>query len=271
MPHATLRLLVIACIGIGCQRAAEPRPLRLATTTSVENTGLLAALLVPFERRTGVKVHVLAVGSGQALALGSRGDVDAVLVHAPEAEQAFMAAGHGSDHRALMHNDFVLVGPKDDPAEIRGDESAVAALRKITELEAKFVSRGDQSGTHMAEQKLWQAAGLEPAGAWYMESGQGQRMNLTVADEKQAYCLTDRATFITARSALSLEILVASDARLVNPYSVIAVHAEKHPDVNHVAALALVAWLTSREGQERIGAFQKDGVELFHPVSPATE
>lgn len=262
-------MVVVVAIALGCSTPAELAPLRLATTTSVENTGLLGTLLEPFERRTKVRVKVLAVGSGQALALARRGDVDAVLVHAPDAEKAFMAEGHGSDHRALMHNDFVLVGPENDPAGIRGERDAVVALSKIATRESPFVSRGDQSGTHMAELKLWRLSATQPSGAWYMESGQGQRMNLGVADEKAAYCLVDRATFVTARAQLSLELLVSGDPRLANPYSVIAVNAERHPGVNHVAALALVAWLTSREGQARIAAFQHDGVELFHPVSPA--
>jgi len=267
-------LLLVAVLGLtplACDESAKSAaPLRLATTTSVDNTGLLAALLAPFEQRTGIKVNVLSVGTGQALALAERGDVDAVLVHAPEAEAAFMADGHGSDHRTLMRNDFVLVGPANDPAELRGGSDAVVALQKIRHNESTFMSRGDQSGTHMKEQKLWQQSGLEPTGAWYLESGQGQRMNLTVADEKQAYCLVDRATFVTARSKLILEVLVEGDPRLNNPYSVMAVHPEQHPGVNHVAALALVAWLSSREGQQLMADYRHEGEALFHPVAETT-
>lgn len=265
-----IRQLVIALAGLsllGCNTTADaPAPLRLATTTSVENTGLLAELLAPFEKRTGVKVNVLAVGTGQALALARRGDVDAVLVHAPEVELPFMAEGHGNDRRTLMHNNFVLVGPRDDPAAIRGGEDAAAALRKISEARARFVSRGDNSGTHLAEQELWQATGTKPSGDWYLESGQGQRASLGVASEKQAYSLVDRATYLVAKAQIDLDILVEGDPRLRNPYSVIAVHPDRHPGVNHLAALALVAWLTSREGQEQIARFRPNGTALFHPV-----
>ena len=255
---------------LGCARTAEATaPLRLATTTSVDNTGLLAELLAPFEQRTGLKVNVLSVGTGQALALARRGDVDAVLVHAPEVEAAFMAEGHGSDRRTLMRNDFVLVGPADDPAGVRGEADVAVALQKIARASAPFMSRGDKSGTHMKEQTLWQQAGQKTAGAWYLESGQGQRMNLNVANEKQAYTLVDRATYVTARAQMKIEILVQGDARLNNPYSVMAVHPIKHPGVNHTAALALVAWLSSSEGQQLIGQFEHEGEALFHPVDRA--
>jgi tungstate transport system substrate-binding protein len=259
-----LTLGLAACFGAG---ESETATLRLATTTSVDNTGLLAHLLAPFEGRTGLKVNVISVGSGQALALARRGDVDAVVVHAPDAEAEFMAAGYGIDHRRLMHNDFVIVGPKEDPAGVRGQSSAVAALTRIAEAQATFISRGDDSGTHQAELKLWQAAKQKPGGPWYLESGQGQRMNLGVAGEKQAYCFVDRGTYLVARDQVRLEILMEGDPLLHNPYSIIAVHPEKHPGIHHTAALALVAWLTSEEAQRRIGEFHHQGTPLFRPAA----
>ncbi|MFH1807558.1 MAG: substrate-binding domain-containing protein [Pseudomonadota bacterium] len=266
---ARFAILVVTGLAVlGCaQKQAPPAPLRLATTTSVDNTGLLQVLLPPFEQRTGLQVQVMAVGTGQALALAARGDVDAVLVHAPEAEAAFMAEGHGTDRRTLMKNDFVLLGPSTDPAGLRGGSDAAAALKIIADKQAVFVSRGDKSGTHMKEQALWQQAGITPQGAWYLEAGQGMRMTLGVASEKQAYCLSDRATYDTAASQLQLEVLVQGDPRLDNLYSVMAVDPVKHPGVNHVAALALVAWLSSKTGLELIAGFQPQKKPLFHLVS----
>jgi tungstate transport system substrate-binding protein len=245
--------------------AEAARPLRLATTTSVEQTGLLADLLPVFEARAGVKVQVLAVGTGQALELARRGDVDAVLVHDPEAEERFVADGFGIERRALMHNDFVLVGPPDDPAGLRGGHDAVVALRAVAAAQAAFVSRGDQSGTHRAELRLWRAADLAPSGAWYVEAGQGQAQALLIASERKSYCLTDRATFRTVREKVALELLVEGDPRLLNRYSGMLVNPAKQPAVNVTAARAFLDWLVSSEAQARIGAFQKDGQPLFVP------
>ncbi len=245
------------------------RVLRLATTTSIDNTGLLAELLPPFRQRSGIRVEVLAVGTGQALALARNGDVDAVAVHDPAAERAFVAAGHGVNRRRLMHNDFVLVGPPADPAGVAGGGDAVAALRAVHAAGARFVSRGDRSGTHRAELRLWQQAerdpAAEPAPDWYLEVGQGMRPTLNVADQKRAYCLVDRATFLDAEQAVALEILVEGDARLHNPYSFIAVNPARHPQARTVEALALCGWLTSAAGQRRIGRFRVGGRTLFHP------
>lgn len=261
--------LVWACEGE--QPAACPcagRVLRLATTTSIDNTGLLAELLPPFRQRSGIRVEVLAVGTGQALALARNGDVDAVVVHDPAAERAFVAAGHGVNRRRLMHNDFVLVGPPADPAGVAGGRDAVAALRAVHDAGARFVSRGDRSGTHRAELRLWQQAERDPAAAppdWYLEVGQGMRPTLNVADQKRAYCLVDRATFLDAEQDVALEILVAGDPRLHNPYSFIAVNPARHPQAKTVEALAFCGWLTSAEGQQRIGRFRVGGRTLFHP------
>jgi tungstate transport system substrate-binding protein len=253
----------------GCQKQAENCPcrgriLKMSSTTSVDNTGLLKAILPPFEQRTGIKVQVLAVGTGQALKLAEMGDVDAVFVHDRIAEEAFVAAGHGIHRMGVMHNDFVIVGPADDPAGVKG-VPVTEALKKIADTKSVFVSRGDESGTHKAELRLWEAAGIRPEGEWYLESGQGQRLNLNMADEKKAYCLIDRATFLTAEEKVDLKILVEGDERLHNPYSFIAVNPARHPEANFTEAMALAGWLTSAEGQKRIGEFKEQGKVLFHP------
>jgi len=253
------------CKGPEPAPTAPPKPLRLATTSSVEQTGLLADLLPVFEAKTGVKVQVLAVGTGQALKLAERGDVDAVLVHDPEAEETFVADGFGVLRRALMHNDFVLAGRPDDPAGVRGGKDVVAALQAVAAKQAVFVSRGDQSGTHRAELRLWKAAAITPAAPWYVEAGQGQTQTLIIASERKGYVLTDRATFTTVRAKVALEPLVEGDARLVNRYSGLAVNPAKQPAVNHAAAVRFLDWLVTPEVQARIGAFQKDGQTLFVP------
>jgi tungstate transport system substrate-binding protein len=240
------------------------RTLRLATTTSVDNTGLLKALLDPFQKRTGIKTHVLSVGTGQALKIAERGDVDLVMVHDREAEERFVSQGFGVRRVAVMHNDFVIIGPAADPAKAKGANVA-AALERVARAKAPFVSRGDDSGTHKAELRLWKRAGVKPEGAWYQESGQGQRLTVNMANEKQAYCITDRATFLDARKAISLRILVEGDPTLHNPYTAIAVNPARHRHAKHVEAMALIGWLTSAEGQKLIAEFRRDGAVLFHP------
>lgn len=252
-----------------CQKPADDCPcqkriLRMSSTTSVDNTGLLKAILPPFEKRTGIKVQVLAVGTGQALKLAEMGDVDAVFVHDRIAEDAFIAAGYGINRVAVMHNDFVIVGPPGDPAGAKGSDVA-GALKKIADSQSIFTSRGDESGTHKAELRLWKAAEIEPQGEWYLETGQGQRLNLNMADEKRAYCFIDRATFLTAKDKVELKILVAGDQRLHNPYSFIPVNPARHPEASFVEAMALAGWLTSPEGQKLIGDFKVRGKALFHP------
>ena len=246
--------------------------MRLATTTSVEQTGLLGDLLPAFDKATGISVKVLAVGTGQALKLAENGDVDAVLVHDPESEEAFVAAGFGLARRPLMHNDFILVGPPDDPIGLRGSRDAVQALQAIATRAMPFVSRGDESGTHRAEKRLWKAAGLTPAGPWYIEAGQGQLQTLVIASERKATTLTDRSTFQTARGKLALDVLVEGDSRLVNRYSGIAVNPYRHPAAHVVEAAVLLDWLVSPEGQRRIGEFAKNGQRLFVPDAiPSSE
>lgn len=266
---ASCVLLAAGLLASGCgDPDATAQRLRLATTTSTRDSGLLDYLLKPWSERTGIEVQVVAVGTGQALALGTRGDADLLMVHARAREDAFVAAGHGIDRRDLMWNDFVVAGPPEDPAGVEGMTDVAAALRKIHASGAKFVSRGDDSGTHIREQALWQAAGLAPREEpYYYKAGQGMGPCLTMADELRAYILTDRGTYLAVREGKDLAVLVEGDARLRNPYGVILVNPQRHPHVNVTAARELVDYLTSPEGQERIGAFRVDGEILFHSVS----
>ena len=239
--------------------------LRLATTTSTENTGLLNVLLPPFEQKNNCKVDVISVGTGKALKLGERGDADVVLVHARKAEDKFIADGFGVDRRDVMHNDFVILGPDADPAGIEGEKDPVAAFKKIAEKASPFISRGDESGTHVKEKELWQAAGVTPATPGYMESGQDMGATLVMANEKQAYTLCDRATYLAFRSKIQLKVMSEGDPRLFNPYGVIAVNPKKNPNVKYDLAKAFIEYITSEEGQKIIGDFKKDGEQLFYP------
>ncbi len=258
-----------------CRREAPDAPalgnrLKLATTTSTDNSGLLVELLPPFETRYGIAVDVIAVGTGKALKLGETGDVDAVLVHARAAEDAFVAAGYGVNRRDVMHNDFVLLGPASDPAGVKGLVDAAEALRRIASSRSPFASRGDDSGTHKKEKALWTAAGVSPGGRWYMETGQGMGATLTVADEKAAYVLTDRGTYLAFRDRIDLPILAEGDPRLFNPYGIIAVNPARHEGIAYVEAMLLIAWVTSPRGQAIIGGFRKEGKVLFHPDAVRT-
>ncbi len=247
--------------------ASAGERIRLATTTSTDNSGLLAALLPPFEEKYGVRVDVIAVGTGRALKLGENGDVDVVLVHAREAEDEFIEKGFGINRRDVMHNDFVLVGPESDPARIRQAPSASGALTTIAEAEAPFISRGDDSGTHKKELTLWQAAEIRPEGDWYVEAGQGMAAALHMADEKRAYTLVDRGTWIAFAHKLELTALFEGDPDMFNPYGIIAVNPSLHPHVNHTGAMRLITWITSPEGQKAIGSYKMKGERLFTPAS----
>ena len=276
------RLTIFLALCVGCAWAAAGfaeslpplPPLRLATTTSTENSGLLAALLPVFEKHFGAPVRVIAVGTGQALKLGERGDVDVVLVHARADEDKFVAAGFGVNRRDVMYNDFVLVGPKEDPANIRGLKDVGEAMKKIRESRARFVSRGDESGTHIMERQLWLTEGISPGGTndkWYLSAGQGMGAVLTMAASIGAYTLADRGTFVAYKSKIALDILVAGDPRLANPYGIIAVNPRRHAEVNVAGANALIEWITSPEGRRRINAFRANGEQLFFfGVPPAT-
>jgi tungstate transport system substrate-binding protein len=246
----------------------EPQRLILATTTSTQDSGLLDYILPDFQTRYNATVDVVAVGTGQALQLGSRGDADVVLVHARTQEYAFVEAGDGTARYDVMYNDFVILGPAEDPAGIRGLTSAAEAFQKIAETEATFVSRGDDSGTHTREKELWAAAGITPEGDWYVSAGQGMGAVLTMSSEQQAYTLSDRATYAARKSdTLALDILVEGDPTLLNPYGVIPVNPDKHPTVNADLAQEFVSWLTSLETQELIASYEVNGQQLFTPDS----
>jgi tungstate transport system substrate-binding protein len=247
---------------------AAARELIVATTTSAQDSGLLDVLVPDFERRTGYTVKVVAVGTGQALQMGEGGNADVLLVHAPAAEKAFMAAGHGVDRRLVMHNDFVLVGPRADPARVKGLPAAAEALRKIAAAGATFVSRGDDSGTHTAELALWQAAGVRPAPPWYEQSGQGMGPTLIIASEKDAYALADRGTYLALAKRLRLDVLVERDRALLNVYHVITVNPARHagaPAINATGARLFSDYLTSVDTQAVINRFGADryGQPLF--------
>jgi tungstate transport system substrate-binding protein len=245
--------------------AADMARLKLATTTSTDNSGLLEALLPPFEQKYTIKVDVIAVGTGKALTLGRNGDVDVVLVHAREAEDEFVNGGYGVNRRDVMYNDFVIVGPPSDPAGIRGTDEPSQALKKIAAVQAPFISRGDDSGTHKKELSLWKVAEIAPGGAWYMETGQGMGASLEIANEKRGYVLADRGTYIAYRDKLTLDVLCEGDPVLHNPYGIIAVNPARHPHVRYMEAMMLIAWVTSPEGQRIIERFKSGGELLFYP------
>lgn len=239
--------------------------LRMATTTSTENSGLLQVLNPPFERIYDAKVHVIAVGTGKALRIAQNGDVDVVFVHAPEAERKFVEAGYGVDRKAVMYNDFIIVGPKSDPARIKEAGTAAEALNKIAQQQALFVSRGDDSGTHKKEKALWQSAGLTPQGDWYAPAGQGMGAVLRIADDKDAYTLTDRGTYLAYRGKIRLVPLFEGDPVLNNPYHIMAVNPEKFPHVQYELAKKYIDYVTGPVGQKIIARFRKNGQPLFYP------
>jgi tungstate transport system substrate-binding protein len=259
-------LLLLAALLLQPAYAGE-QVLRLATTTSTDNSGLLAILLPPFEKSTGIEVHVIAVGTGKALRLAREGDVDVVLVHARKAEDKLVSDGYGVNRRDVMYNDFIIVGPDSDPAGIGGMTDAVAALGKIQASGSLFVSRADDSGTNKKELALWQAAKLKPGGDWYREAGQGMGKVLQMSGELGAYTLTDRGTWLAMQSKLPLKVLVAGDPRLFNPYGVIAVNPARYRDINYRGAMRLIAWLTSVEGQKIIADFKINNQPLFIPTA----
>ena len=238
----------------------------LATTTSLQDSGLLDVLVPAFEKASGYTVKTVAVGTGQALTMGQQGNADVLFVHAPTQEQAFMDAGWGVDRRLVAHNYFWIVGPASDSAGISGMTSAVDAFKKIAASGATFVSRGDSSGTNTKELALWKSAGITPKGSWYLQSGQGMGATLQIASEKTAYTLTDTATFLSSQANLALEALVKSDSSLINIYSVIAVNPAKWPKVNAAGAKAFEDYVTGSAGQQIIAAFGIDtfGIALFH-------
>ena len=258
-----LSFLLLLVTGVAGAHAAPD--LRLATTTSTENSGLLNAIVPVFEAKYDTKVRVISVGSGKAMKLGENGDVDVVLVHSRADEEKFVAAGFGVNRRDVMYNDFIIVGPKSDAAGIHGSD-VLTAFKKIGAAGSRFVSRGDDSGTHKMEQSCWKAAGVEPAAmSGYVSAGLGMGEVLMMAAEMQRYTLTDRATYAAYRAKTGLEILVSGDPKLFNTYGVIAVNPARHPGVNHAGAKQFIEWLTSPEGHAAIAAFRVDGEQMFFP------
>jgi tungstate transport system substrate-binding protein len=270
----TLALLVVlaaaltACTGAADKGEEKNRDVILATTTSTQDSGLLDVLVPMFEKQEGWRVKTVSVGTGAALALGARGDADVVLVHAPTLEEQWMANGNGTERLLVMHNDFVLVGPPPDPAVVRDEADVLVALRKIADRKATWMSRDDRSGTDVLEKSLWKEAGLNPAGqTWYLTSGQGMGGTLTIADQKDGYTLSDRATYLAQRNRLRLQILVQRDRRLLNVYHVMPVSPAKFSRVNAAGGRAFARFLVAPQTQKVIGAFGRDryGEPLFIP------
>jgi len=241
----------------------------LASTTSVENSGLLADILPAFTKETGITVHVLAQGTGQALQTAARDDADLLLVHDPEAEDRFIAEGHGIDRAQIAWNEFIVIGPRSDPAKLAGGHDAIAAFRVVAAARVPFVSRGDKSGTDALEKRLWRAAAIDPAaagaGTWYRDIGGGMGAALNAAAAMDAYTLSDRGTWLSFRNKGALAVLVEGDPRLINRYDVILLNPAKHPVPKQAEARSFAQWLLSPRGQAAIGAFEVDGEQLFHP------
>ncbi len=275
MPRTLVRLAAALSLGLwivpAAARAADaPRAVILATTTSTQDSGLLDVLVPMFEKETGFQVKTISVGSGQAMAMGRRGEADVLLVHSPGDEQKLMEEGFGVNRRLVMHNDFVIVGPRNDPAKVEGAPSTKEAFRKIAEMGALFVSRGDNSGTHAKEKGLWKASGANPDGQrWYQQTGLGMGETLNVASEKGGYTLTDRGTYLVLARAkrLALDILVEKEPQLLNVYHVIDVNPAKWPKVNAAGAKAFAEFMVAPRTQEAIGKFgvEKFGSSLFFP------
>lgn len=249
-------------------QSADRNFIVVQSTTSTQNSGLFDYILPKFRATSGIEVRVVAVGTGQALKNGRNGDGDVVLVHARAAEDRFIAAGFGVERRDVMYNDFVIIGPPSDPAGIRGMKDAPAALSRIAAAKALWVSRGDNSGTHIKEGALWRASGVNPAGAsgkWYREAGSGMGATLNTAIGMAAYTLTDRATWISFRNRRDFSVVVEGDKRLFNPYGAMLVNPARHPHVNAADGRAFIGWLTGRDGQAAIAAYKLRGTQLFYP------
>ncbi len=262
-------LAVSTALANGCasRTSAPPAEITLATTTSTQDSGLLDKLLPAFTSATGIKVNVVAVGSGQAMELARNGDADILLTHSPRAEEEFMTQGWGSSRQPVMHNEFIVLGPEDDPASIRAASNVADAFKAIAETQSRFVSRGDESGTHQREVQVWEKAEIEPAGDWYISAGAGMSQALRMANEMHAYVLSDRATYLTLKEHVALMVLFEGDPLLRNQYSVITIDTQKHPHVRSSEAVKLAEFLLSEEGQRMIGAFGVDkfGEQLFVP------
>ena len=259
---------LLLAITIALPALAQEPFITMASTTSTRDSELFNALLPAFREKTGIAVRVVALGTGQALALGRRGDADVLLVHDRVAELKFLEDGYGVERREVMYNDFVLVGPRSDPASIRGGNDIASALKAIANAKAPFISRGDKSGTHAAEARYWKTAGIDPTparGGWYKEIGQGMGAALNSASATGGYTLSDRATWLNFRNRGELTILVQGDPRLFNQYGVMLINPDKHPHVKQEPGMQFIDWLTSSEGQETIAAYKINGEQLFFP------
>lgn len=259
------RLLLLAAVLAAPVALAQPRSITVASTTSTEQSGLFDHILPIFTRETGIRVRVVALGTGQALDMARRGDADVVLVHDRAAEDKFVADGFGLLRRPVMANDFVLIGPAADPARVAGTADVAEALRRIAAAQAPFASRGDRSGTHAAELRMWEIAGVKPAGAWYRELGQGMGPTLNTAAAMGAYVLADRGTWLSFQNRQTLRIVVEGDRRLFNPYGVIVVNPARHPHVKLAEAQAFADWITGPAGAAAISSYRINGQPLFFP------
>ena len=262
----TFVALLVALAAFAAQ--AQDRFITVASTTSTEQSGLFGHILPIFEKKTGIRVRVVALGTGQALDLARRGDADVVFVHAKAAEEKFLAEGEGVKRFPVMYNDFVLIGPKSDPARVAGGKDIVEALKKVQQAQAPFVSRGDKSGTHMAELDLWKASGIDldkVKGPWYRDTGQGMGPALNTAASMNAYLLADRGTWLAFKNRGDLTILVEGDKRLYNQYGVMLVNPDKHPNVKKDLGQVFVDWVVSPEGQKAIADYKINGEQLFFP------
>jgi tungstate transport system substrate-binding protein len=263
-----IRLFLSALLCVSFTAAAQQRFITVASTTSTEQSGLFKQLLPSFEKKSGTQVRVVALGTGQALDMARRGDADVVFVHARPLEEKFVAEGFGVRRFDVMYNDFVLVGPKSDPAKVAGTENIVEAFQKIRKSQSAFASRGDKSGTHFAEVELWKAAGVDIAkdkGPWYRETGSGMGPTLNTASGMNAYALADRGTWLSFKNRGELAIAVEGDRRLFNQYGAILVNPAKHPHVKKELGQAFIDWLVSTEGQKAIGDYKINGEQLFFP------
>ena len=265
-PKLVFSAAIFGLLAFGCgQKNDAGRTVRLATTTSVQDTGLLEVLTDAFQKTSGDKLQAIAVGSGQAMQLGKTGEADILWVHSPDDEAQFVAEGYGIDRTTFMHNDFVILGPAADPAKIKGVREAAAAFKKIAVSGALFVSRGDNSGTHKKEKKLWETAAVKPAKENYIEAGQGMAATVTIANEKNAYCLADRSTYLSLQKSVGLTIVCEGDEDLINRYSLILVNPGKFPKVNAAGAKAFFDFMLSKQAKDIIEKFgvEKYGRQLF--------
>jgi len=270
-----LRLLcvLVSVLSLAAPAGAQSNTVILSTTTSTQDSGLLDVLVPMFEKKTGMSVKTISVGTGQALALAARGEADVALVHAPSVERKYVEEGKMRNRRLVMYNDFVIIGPEDDPAKIKGMTKATDALKRIAETQSRFVSRGDKSGTHVLEQGLWKQAGVEPKGAWYIESGQGMGQTLGIANDRRAYTITDRGTWLAFQKRISLPILVEKDKPLLNIYSVMEINPANGPRVNTAGGKAFADFMVAPETQGLIKIFGVDkfGQPLFVPIAGKTD